>query len=106
VLIENFRPGTTAAMGLGPDIPHSRDPDLIIVRVSGWGQDGPYCDRPGFGTLVESVLSYAARTGFADREPALPLTRKIGWSSVRNNGALRNFQFGAVLLTSAYFRVR
>jgi crotonobetainyl-CoA:carnitine CoA-transferase CaiB-like acyl-CoA transferase len=74
VLIENFRPGTLEAMGLGPEILHERNPGLIIVRVSGWGQDGPYRDRPGFGTLVESMSGYAARTGFADREPALPPT--------------------------------
>jgi crotonobetainyl-CoA:carnitine CoA-transferase CaiB-like acyl-CoA transferase len=74
VLIENFRPGTLEAMGLGPDILHRRNPGLVVVRVSGWGQDGPYRDRPGFGTLVESMSGYAARTGFADREPALPPT--------------------------------
>jgi crotonobetainyl-CoA:carnitine CoA-transferase CaiB-like acyl-CoA transferase len=74
VLIENFRPGTLEAMSLGPEILHDRNPGLIIVRVSGWGQDGPYRDRPGFGTLVESMSGYAARTGFADREPALPPT--------------------------------
>jgi crotonobetainyl-CoA:carnitine CoA-transferase CaiB-like acyl-CoA transferase len=74
VLIENFRPGTLEAMGLGPEVLHGRNPGLIIVRVSGWGLDGPYRDRPGFGTLVESMSGYAARTGFADREPALPPT--------------------------------
>ncbi len=74
VLIENFRPRTLEAMGLGPEILHRRNPGLIILRVSGWGQDGPYRDRPGFGTLVESMSGYAARTGFADREPALPPT--------------------------------
>jgi len=74
VLIENFRPGTIEAMGLGPDILHRRNPGLIILRVSGWGQDGPYRDRPGFGTLVESMSGYASRTGFPDREPALPPT--------------------------------
>lgn len=74
VLIENFRPGTLEAMGLGPEILHRRNPGLVVVRVSGWGQDGPYRDRPGFGTLVESMSGYAARTGFADREPALPPT--------------------------------
>ncbi|MGH7037162.1 MAG: CaiB/BaiF CoA transferase family protein [Stellaceae bacterium] len=74
VLIENFRPGTLEAMGLGPEILHRRNPALVIVRVSGWGQDGPYRDRPGFGTLVESMSGYAARTGFADREPVLPPT--------------------------------
>ena len=74
VLIENFRPGTIEAMGLGPDILHRRNPGLVVVRVSGWGQDGPYRDRPGFGTLVESMSGYASRTGFPDREPALPPT--------------------------------
>jgi crotonobetainyl-CoA:carnitine CoA-transferase CaiB-like acyl-CoA transferase len=74
VLIENFRPGTLEKMGLGPAALHVRNPRLIIVRVSGWGQDGPYRDRPGFGTLVESMSGYAARTGFADREPVLPPT--------------------------------
>src|SRR5436190_14555318 len=74
VLIENFRPGTLETIGLGPDVLHARNPRLIVVRVSGWGQDGPYRDRPGFGTLVESVSGYAARTGFADREPVLPPT--------------------------------
>jgi crotonobetainyl-CoA:carnitine CoA-transferase CaiB-like acyl-CoA transferase len=74
VLIENFRPGTLEAMGLGPQILHRRNPGLVILRVSGWGQDGPYRERPGFGTLVESMSGYAARTGFPDREPALPPT--------------------------------
>jgi crotonobetainyl-CoA:carnitine CoA-transferase CaiB-like acyl-CoA transferase len=74
VLIENFRPGTLEAMGLDPDVLQRRNPRLIVVRVSGWGQDGPYRDRPGFGTLVESMSGYAARTGFPDREPALPPT--------------------------------
>jgi crotonobetainyl-CoA:carnitine CoA-transferase CaiB-like acyl-CoA transferase len=74
VLIENFRPGTLEEMGLGPELLHRRNPGLIILRVSGWGQDGPYRDRPGFGTLVESMSGYASRTGFPDREPALPPT--------------------------------
>lgn len=74
VLIENFRPGTLEKMGLAPAELHKRNPRLVIVRVSGWGQTGPYRDRPGFGTLVESMSGYAARTGFADREPVLPPT--------------------------------
>src|SRR5580693_4516881 len=74
VLIENFRPGTLEAMGFGPDVLHRQNSRLIILRVSGWGQDGPYRDRPGFGTLVESMSGYASRTGFPDREPALPPT--------------------------------
>ena len=74
VLVENFRPGTLEAMGLAPADLHRRNSGLVVVRVSGWGQDGPYRDRPGFGTLVESMSGYAARTGFPDREPALPPT--------------------------------
>jgi crotonobetainyl-CoA:carnitine CoA-transferase CaiB-like acyl-CoA transferase len=74
ILVENFRPGTLEAMGLAPAELQRRNPGLVVVRVSGWGQDGPYRDRPGFGTLVESMSGYAARTGFADREPALPPT--------------------------------
>ena len=74
VLIENFRPGTLEAMGFGPDVLHRQNPRLVILRVSGWGQDSPYRDRPGFGTLVESMSGYASRTGFPDREPALPPT--------------------------------
>src|SRR5579863_3399526 len=74
VLVENFRPGTLEKMGLAPAELHKRNPGLVIVRVSGWGQDGPYKDRPGFGTLVESMSGYASRTGFADREPVLPPT--------------------------------
>jgi crotonobetainyl-CoA:carnitine CoA-transferase CaiB-like acyl-CoA transferase len=69
-----FPSGDIRSDGLGPEILHRRNPGLVIVRVSGWGQDGPYRDRPGFGTLVESMSGYAARTGFPDREPALPPT--------------------------------
>ena len=72
VLIENFRPGTLEEMGLGPDILHAANPGLVIVRVSGFGQTGPYAPLPGFGTLVEAMSGFAARTGFADREPVLP----------------------------------
>jgi crotonobetainyl-CoA:carnitine CoA-transferase CaiB-like acyl-CoA transferase len=72
VLIENFRPGTLETMGLGPAVLHADNPALVIVRVSGFGQDGPYRDRPGFGTLVEAMSGFAARNGFADRPPVLP----------------------------------
>lgn len=74
VLIENYRPGTLERMGLGPDALHARNPKLIVVRVSGWGQTGPYAGKPGFGTLVEGMSGFAAKTGFADREPVLPPT--------------------------------
>jgi len=72
VFIENFRPGTLEAMGLGPDVLHEYNPNLIIVRITGFGQTGPYKDRPGFGTLVEAMSGFAYRNGFADREPVLP----------------------------------
>jgi crotonobetainyl-CoA:carnitine CoA-transferase CaiB-like acyl-CoA transferase len=72
VLIENFRPGTLEEMGLGPDVLQAKNSGLVIVRVSGFGQTGPYAPLPGFGTLVEAMSGFAARTGFADREPVLP----------------------------------
>lgn len=72
VLVENFRPGTLEAMGLAPATLWARNPKLIILRISGFGQDGPYRQRPGFGTLVEGMSGFAAMNGFADREPVLP----------------------------------
>src|SRR5262245_11315276 len=72
VLIENYRPGTLEEMGLGPDVLLAKNPGLIVVRVSGFGQTGPYAPLPGFGTLVEAMSGFAARTGFPDREPVLP----------------------------------
>jgi len=72
VIIENFRPGTLEEMGLAPDALHTLNPKLVIVRVSGWGQDGPYREKPGFGSLVEGISTFAAKNGFADRPPVLP----------------------------------
>lgn len=72
VLIENYRPGTLEEMGFGPDTLHERNPGLIIVRITGFGQDGPYRDRPGFGTLVEAMSGFAAKNGYGDRAPVLP----------------------------------
>ncbi|MDR3538947.1 MAG: CaiB/BaiF CoA-transferase family protein [Acetobacteraceae bacterium] len=72
VFIENFRPGTLEEMGIGPDVLHARNPKLIIVRISGFGQDGPYRDRPGFGTLVEAMSGFASKNGYGDRPPVLP----------------------------------
>lgn len=72
VFIENFRPGTLEDMGLSPDVLAGLNPDLITVRISGFGQTGPYAQLPGFGTLVEAMSGFAARTGFPDREPVLP----------------------------------
>jgi crotonobetainyl-CoA:carnitine CoA-transferase CaiB-like acyl-CoA transferase len=72
ILVENFRPGTLEKMGLGPEALLSRNPKLVIVRVTGWGQSGPYRHKPGFGTLAEGMSGFAALNGFADREPVLP----------------------------------
>jgi len=72
VFVESFRPGTLEEMGLAPDVLLKKNPRLIIVRISGWGQSGPYKRRPGFGTLVEGMSGFAAINGFADREPVLP----------------------------------
>ncbi|NMJ41547.1 CoA transferase [Roseomonas sp. JC162] len=72
MLVESFRTGTLESMGLGPEALLAIEPRLVIVRVSGWGQDGPYCRRPGFGTLVEGFAGFASMNGFADREPVLP----------------------------------
>jgi crotonobetainyl-CoA:carnitine CoA-transferase CaiB-like acyl-CoA transferase len=72
VFLESYRPGTLEAMGLAPDALLARNPDLVVVRISGFGQTGPYADLPGFGTLVEGMSGYAHRSGFPDREPVLP----------------------------------
>lgn len=72
VFIESFRPGTLEKWGLGPTELKSINPDLVIVRVSGFGQDGPYRDRPGYGTLAEAMAGFAHVTGEADGPPTLP----------------------------------
>jgi len=72
VVVENFVPGTLERWGLGPDVLHGRNPGLVILRISGWGQTGPYAKRPGFGTLVEAMSGYAHLNGYPDRPPVLP----------------------------------
>jgi crotonobetainyl-CoA:carnitine CoA-transferase CaiB-like acyl-CoA transferase len=72
VLIESFRYRYLERLGAGPDALLARNPRLVVVRVSGFGQTGPYARRPGFGTLVEAMSGFAARNGFDDREPVLP----------------------------------
>ncbi|HRB13591.1 MAG TPA: CoA transferase, partial [Vicinamibacteria bacterium] len=72
VLIENFRPGTLEGWNIGPAELHARNPGLVIARVTGFGQEGPYRHRPGFGTLAESMSGFAAITGPADGPPTLP----------------------------------
>jgi crotonobetainyl-CoA:carnitine CoA-transferase CaiB-like acyl-CoA transferase len=72
VLVENFRPGTLERWNLGPDRLHEANPGLVVARVTGFGQFGPYSSRPGFGTLAESMSGFAAITGPPDAPPVLP----------------------------------
>ncbi len=72
VLIENFRPGTLERWNLSPDELFSIAPHLVILRVTAFGQSGPYKDRPGFGTLAEAMSGFAAVSGFSDKPPLLP----------------------------------
>jgi hypothetical protein len=72
VFIENFRPGTLERWGIGPTELFARNPKLIIARVTGFGQFGPYSNRAGFGTLAESMSGFAAMTGEPDGAPTLP----------------------------------
>ncbi|MFP5071897.1 CaiB/BaiF CoA transferase family protein [Pseudonocardia nantongensis] len=72
VVIENFRPGTLERWGLGPEELLARNPRLVLARVTGFGQTGPYATRPGFGTLAEAMSGFAAMTGEPDGPPTLP----------------------------------
>ena len=72
VLVENFRPGTLERLGLGPDVLLARNPSLVITRVTGFGQDGPYARKPGFATIAEAMSGFAAINGEADGGPLLP----------------------------------
>ena len=72
VLVENFRPGTLERLGLAPDLLLERNPALVIVRVTGFGQDGPYAERPGFATLAEAMSGFAALNGDPGGPPLLP----------------------------------
>lgn len=72
VVIENFRPGTLERWGLGPDELRAINPRLVLARVTGFGQTGPYAKRPGFGTLAEAMSGFAAITGEPDGPPTLP----------------------------------
>ena len=72
VIVENFRPGTLERLGLGPDVLHARNAGLVILRVTGFGQDGPYRNRPGFASIAEAMSGFAAVNGHADGPPLLP----------------------------------
>ncbi|MFT5222954.1 MAG: crotonobetainyl-CoA:carnitine CoA-transferase CaiB-like acyl-CoA transferase [Glaciecola sp.] len=72
VVVENFRPGTLEKWGVGFEQMRAVNPGVILLRVTGFGQTGPYADRAGFGTLIESMSGFAAATGEPDGPPTLP----------------------------------
>ena len=72
VLVESFKPGTLENMGLKPDALHATNPALVIVRLSGWGQTGPYRELPGFGSLIEGFSGFAHKHRNASGVPQLP----------------------------------
>ncbi|MSO60463.1 MAG: CoA transferase [Ilumatobacteraceae bacterium] len=72
VLVENFRPGVLERLGLGPKELHARNPQLVITRITGFGQDGPYSSRPGFASIAESMAGLADISGEPNGAPMLP----------------------------------
>jgi len=72
VVVENFRPGTLERWDIGPDVLLALNPNLVLLRLTGFGQTGPYAKRPGFGTLAEAMSGFAFMTGSADGPPTLP----------------------------------
>ena len=72
VLVENFRPGKLEALGLVPADLLAENPRLVITRITGFGQDGPYASRPGFATLAEAMSGFAGINGEPDGAPMLP----------------------------------
>jgi crotonobetainyl-CoA:carnitine CoA-transferase CaiB-like acyl-CoA transferase len=72
VLVENYRPGTVEKWGLGYDVLSKVNPGLVMLRITGFGQTGPYSHKPGFGTLAEAFAGAAHITGYPDRPALLP----------------------------------
>ena len=72
IVIENYRPGTFERWGLGYEALAKINPRLVMVRVSGFGQTGPYAKRGGYGTIAEAFSGIPSFTGFPDRPPTLP----------------------------------
>ena len=87
ILIENFRPGTLEKWGLAPETLHAQNPGLIIVRMSGYGQSGPYSARAGFGGIGEAMGGWRAIVGDPDRPPSR-MGVSIGDSLAATYGAL------------------
>ena len=72
VMVENFQPGTLEKWGLGYDVLSAVNPRLIMVRISGYGQTGPYKDRPGFGRIGNAFGGLSFLAGYPDRAAAPP----------------------------------
>ena len=72
VVVENFRPGTLERWGLGPDVLLGLNPSLVLLRITGYGQDGPYRDRPGFARIAHAVGGLSALAGMPDGPPVTP----------------------------------
>ncbi|MBK1788914.1 CaiB/BaiF CoA transferase family protein [Prauserella cavernicola] len=95
VVVENFRPGTLERWGLGPDDLADVNPELVFVRISGYGQTGPYRDRAGFGGVAEAFAGLRHITGYPDRPPVRPAA-PIGDAAAGLYGAI-----GALMLLLA-----
>ncbi|MGF6771801.1 crotonobetainyl-CoA:carnitine CoA-transferase CaiB-like acyl-CoA transferase [Paraburkholderia sp. GAS199] len=96
ILVENFQPGTLEKWGLGWDVLHELNPRLIMVRISGFGQTGPYRDRPGFGRIGNAFGGLSFLAGYPDRPPVTPGSATIPDYMAGIYGA-----FGALLAMQA-----
>ena len=99
VLVENFRPGYLERVGLGPEVLHARNPRLIVARISGYGQDGPYRDRPSFGAIGEAIGGLRHLTGHPPGASDLPPPR-CGVSIADDLAGL----YGAIGVLSAVYQ--
>ncbi len=87
IVVENFRPGALERWNLGWEALSRENPGLVLVRISGYGQSGPYRDRPGFAAIAEAFAGFRYITGFPDRPPARP-NLSIGDTIASLHGAL------------------
>lgn len=101
ILVENFQPGTLEKWGLGWDVLHALNPRLIMVRISGFGQTGPYRDRPGFGRIGNAFGGLSFLAGYPDRPPVTPGSATIPDYMAGLYGAL-----GALLAIQAREKTR
>lgn len=100
IVLENFRPGTLERWGLGPDVLEAANPDLVLVRVSAFGQTGPLSSRPGFAAVAEAHSGFRALVGDPDRPPV-----RVG-VSIGDSIAGMQAAFGAVMMLFERERTR